>query len=325
MKNEDILVSVIVPAYNAEKYIAFCLDSIISQTHKNLEIIVVDDGSTDNTGKICDEYATKDSRIKVIHQENKGLSGARNAALDIMTGDYISFIDSDDYIEPQTMELLLFDSIEYNSEIVIFDSIDTAEIKFVEHAVTNNIRTYKSDFLLNNIDYLENCESACTRFYRSSVFKNLRFPLGKYYEDSSIAYKTIELADNVSFTDAKLYYYYLTPNSIMRSSFTKKNFDIIDAFDSKLDVLKRNGCTESYQKISKEYLYLTSRMIGQTKYSDAFSNEFKKEKIKELRKKYRELKKANKDNPYFKGKYKMFSDLLYHFPIIRKFDQSSEG
>ena len=126
MKNDDILVSVIIPAYNAEKYLGFCLDTVIAQTHKKLEIIVINDGSKDNTGKICDEYAEKDSRIRVIHQENKGLSSARNVALDIMTGEYIAFIDSDDFIEPQAIELLLFDCIEYNSEIIIYDSIDVS-------------------------------------------------------------------------------------------------------------------------------------------------------------------------------------------------------
>lgn len=99
MKNEDILVSVIVPAYNAGKYLGFCLDTVIAQTHKNLEIIVVDDGSTDNTGKICDEYANKDSRIKVIHQENHGVAFTRNVGLDKATGEYIAFIDSDDYVK----------------------------------------------------------------------------------------------------------------------------------------------------------------------------------------------------------------------------------
>lgn len=325
MKNEDILVSVIVPAYNAEKYLGFCLDTVIAQTHKNLEIIVVDDGSTDNTGKICDEYANKDSRIKVIHQENKGLSSARNAALDIMTGEYIAFIDSDDFIEPQAIELLLFDCIEYNSEIIIYDSIDVSEMKFVDHTITNNVRTYSSNFLLQNLELLSNRESACTRFFRKSIFDRLRFPINKRYEDSYIAYQTIELSNTVSFTDAKLYYYYLSPNSIMRSDFSAKNYDVIYSYDNKIDVLIRNNCEKSAQMVYRDYLYNVSRMIGQTKYCDKFTSEFKKQKIKELRKKYRELKRINKNNPYFKGRFKLVSDLLYLFPIIKKFHHSSEG
>jgi len=325
MKNEDILVSVIVPAYNAGKYLGFCLDTVIAQTHKNLEIIVVDDGSTDNTGKICDEYANKDSRIKVIHQENKGLSSARNAALDIMTGEYIAFIDSDDFIEPQAIELLLFDCIEYNSEIIIYDSIDVSEMKFVDHTITNNVRTYSSNFLLQNLELLSNRESACTRFFHKSIFDRLRFPINKRYEDSYIAYQTIELSNTVSFTDAKLYYYYLSSNSIMRSDFSAKNYDVIYSYDNKIDVLIRNNCEKSAQMVYRDYLYTVSRIIGQTKYCDKFTSEFKKQKIKELRKKYRELKRINKNNPYFKGRFKLVSDLLYLFPIIKKFRHSSEG
>lgn len=325
MSNEEILVSVIIPAYNAEQYVGFCLDTVIAQTHKNLEIIVVDDGSTDNTGKICDEYANKDSRIKVIHQENKGVSAARNIGLDNIKGEYLILVDADDFIEPQTIELLLFDCTEYNSEIIIYDSIDVSEMKFVDHVITNNVRTYSSTFLLQNLELLSNRESACTRFFHKSIFDKLRFPLNKRYEDSYISYQTIELSNTVSFTDAKLYYYYLSENSFMRSSFSAKNYDIIYSYDNKIDILIRNNCEKSAQIVYRDYLYTVSGMIGQTKYCKGFSHKFKKEKIKELRKKYRELRKINKNNPYFKGRFRLVSDLLYCFPIIKKLHKSSEG
>ncbi len=325
MSNEEILVSVIIPAYNAEQYVGFCLDTVIAQTHKNLEIIVVDDGSTDNTGKICDEYANKDSRIKVIHQENKGVSAARNIGLDNIKGEYLILVDADDFIEPQTIELLLFDCTEYNSEIIIYDSIDVSEMKFIDHVITNNVRTYSSTFLLQNLELLSNHESACTQFFHKSIFEKLRFPLNKRYEDSYIAYQTIELSNTVSFTDAKLYYYYLSENSFMRSSFSAKNYDIIYSYDNKIDILIRNNCEKSAQIVYRDYLYTVSRIIGQTKYCDKFTSEFKKQKIKELRKKYRELKRINKNNPYFKGRFKLVSDLLYLFPIIKKLHRSSEG
>lgn len=325
MSNEEILVSVIIPAYNAEQYVGFCLDTVIAQTHKNLEIIVVDDGSTDNTGKICDEYAEKDPRIKVIHQENKGLSGARNAALDIMSGEYVAFIDSDDFIEFQAIEILLGDCIEYNSEIVVYGSIDTSETKQIKHTITNNVQTFSSEFLLKNIEHISARDSSCTRFYHKSVFDNLRFPFGKQYEDSFVAYQTIQNSKAVTFTDSKLYYYFLSPNSIMRSDFSVKRYDMLLAFDNKLRVLKRNNCEKSAQIVYRDYLYIVSGMIGQTKYCKGFSHKFKKKKIKELRKKYRELRKINKDNPYFKGRFKLVSDLLYCFPIIKKLHKPSEG
>ncbi len=114
---EDKLISIIIPVYNVERYLRECIDSIIAQTYKNLEIILVDDGSSDKSGEICDEYSKKDSRIKVIHKKNGGLSDARNVALDIAKGDYIGFIDSDDYIEKDMFQILYNLAEEYNAEI----------------------------------------------------------------------------------------------------------------------------------------------------------------------------------------------------------------
>lgn len=324
MNNKNILVSVLIPAYNAEKYIAFCLNSLIAQTHKALEIIVVNDGSTDNTGKICDEFAAKDSRIRVIHQENKGVSCTRNVALDLMNGEYVIMVDADDFIEPQTIEILLQNCIDFNSEIIIYDSIDTSTQSFVAHEITNNVKTYDALFLLQNIAYLLNRESSCTRFFHKSIFDDLRFPIGLRYEDSFIAYSTIEKAKKVSFTDAKLYYYYLSPNSFMRSNFSEKSFDIFESYEQKLKVLKRNKCDDSLNRIQANYAYCIVRIIGMTKYSPNFSKDFKKKKISELKKKYRELSSANKDNPYFKGRIKAISTLLYYFPIIKKFRNTQE-
>lgn len=320
MKNEDILVSVIVPAYNAGKYLGFCLDTVIAQTHKNLEIIVVDDGSTDNTGKICDEYANKDSRIRVIHQENHGVAFTRNVGLDNATGEYIAFIDSDDYVKSNYIEVLLETCTENCSNITICKSIDTYKRELFDLPVSYNARTYESMFLLQNISYLDVCyEVVISMIFHKSVFDNLRFPVGLIYEDSYIYYDLIKNAGKITFIDTVLYYYYLSFNSIMRSDFSVKKYDILTSYEKKLEVLKRNNCKQSYQIVSRDYLYTVSRMIGQTKYCDKFTSEFKKQKIKELRKKYRELKRINKNNPYFKGRFRLVSDVLYLCPVIKKF------
>lgn len=326
MKNDDILVSVIIPAYNAEKYLGFCLDTVIAQTHKKLEIIVINDGSKDNTGKICDEYAEKDSRIRVIHQENHGVAFARNVGLDEAAGEYIAFIDSDDYVKSNYIEVLLKTCTENCSNITICKSIDTYKRELFDLPVSYNARTYESMFLLQNISYLDVCyEVVISMIFHKSVFDNLRFPVGLIYEDSYIYYDLIKNADRITFIDTVLYYYYLSSNSIMRSDFSVKKYDILTSYEKKLEVLKRNNCKQSYQIVSRDYLYTVSGMIGQTKYCDKFTSEFKKQKIKELRKKYRELKRINKNNPYFKGRFKLVSDLLYLFPIIKKFHHSSEG
>lgn len=326
MKKEDILVSVIIPAYNAEKYLAFCLDSIIAQTHNKLEIIVVNDGSTDSTPKICDEYEKKDSRIKVIHQENKGLSSARNAALDIMTGEYIAFIDSDDFISKDYIEKLLNLCIENNSQIAACHVFDVKQRTFKEPDEDHTIQTLTSQKLLSNIGVLDSYyDTVISKLFHSSLFSEIVFPAGLIHEDSYVILDLVEKAKKISFTTEHLYYYYLSPNSIMRSDFSVKRYDMLTSYEKKLEVLKRNNCKQSYQIVSRDYLYTVAGMIGQTKYCDNFTSEFKKQKINELRKKYRELKKINKDNPYFKGRFKLISDLLYLFPIIKKFQHSSEG
>ena len=326
MKNDDILVSVIIPAYNAEKYLGFCLDTVIAQTHKKLEIIVINDGSKDNTGKICDEYAEKDSRIRVIHQENHGVAFTRNVGLDKATGEYIAFIDSDDYVKSNYIEVLLETCTENCSNITICKSIDTYKRELFDLPVSYNARTYESMFLLQNIPCLDVCyEVVISMIFHKSVFDGLRFPVGLIYEDSYIYYDLIKNAGKITFIDTILYYYYLSSNSIMRSDFSVKKYDILTSYEKKLEVLKRNNCKQSYQIVSRDYLYTVSGMIGQTKYCDKFTSEFKKQKIKELRKKYRELKRINKNNPYFKGRFKLVSDLLYLFPIIKKFHHSSEG
>ena len=299
---------------------------LLSHRRKKLEIIVINDGSKDNTGKICDEYSEKDSRIRVIHQENKGLSSARNVALDIMTGEYIAFIDSDDYVKSNYIEVLLKTCTENCSNITICKSIDTYKRELFDLPVSYNARTYESMFLLQNISYLDVCyEVVISMIFHKSVFDNLRFPVGLIYEDSYIYYDLIKNAGKITFIDTVLYYYYLSSNSIMRSDFSVKKYDILTSYEKKLEVLKRNNCKQSYQIVSRDYLYTVSGMIGQTKYCDKFTAEFKKDKIKELRKKYRELKRINKNNPYFKGRFKLISDLLYLFPIIKKFHHSSEG
>ncbi len=292
MKKEDILVSVIIPAYNAEKYLAFCLDSIIAQTHNKLEIIVVNDGSTDSTPKICDEYEKKDSRIKVIHQENHGVAFTRNVGLDNITGEYIAFIDSDDYVKNDYIEVLLKTCTENCSNITICKSIDTHKRELFELPFSYNTRTYDSMFLLQNISYLDVCfEVVISMIFHKSVFDNLRFPVGLIYEDSYIYYDLIRKAGKITFIDTILYYYYLSSNSIMRSDFSVKKYDIIPAFDRKLAVLRENNCKNSIYIVYKDYIYQISRMIGQTKYCDKFPPEFKRKSLKtEL--KYKRRKRA---------------------------------
>lgn len=215
MSEEFPLVSVIVPVYKVEPYLRRCIDSIIGQTYRNLEIILIDDGSPDNCGAICDEYVLRDSRIKVIHKENGGLSSARNAGLDIATGKYIGFVDSDDYIASQMYERLVITIIANDADIVFcsyFDEIAPGETK----------SGYVVDTSLSTSEYQDQMRFCMTgtevwsRLFRSNLFDGIRFPHGKRYEDFIIMPVLYDKAKKIVGIEDRLYFYNLyNVNSIM--------------------------------------------------------------------------------------------------------------
>ena len=203
------LISVIVPVYNVEPYLRQCLDSVVNQTYKNIEIILVDDGSPDHCGEICDGYARKDSRIIVIHQENAGLSAARNAALDIARGEYFMFVDSDDWVEPIFCEKALEMVLENQVEMAIFGfySIfknDTKPRKAKASRMVDRIETYRH-IILHNENSFGN--AVWNKIFHRRLFQNLRFPVGKIYEDIGIMYKLIHQTPQIYVSNALLYNY----------------------------------------------------------------------------------------------------------------------
>ena len=227
------LISVIVPVYKVEDYLERCIDSILRQTYNSLEIILVDDGSPDRCGEICDEYAKKDSRIRVIHKENGGLSDARNVALDICKGEYISFIDSDDYISD--------DYFEYLYKLIIEEEADISVCgvnKFSEDNEPKNVVNNEEVIILNKIDgyramYYQRLfdHSAWAKLYKSSLFKGIRYPKGRLYEDAFTTYKVLDNSKKIVIGNKKNYYYLIRESSIMNMKFNIRNMDAIDATD----------------------------------------------------------------------------------------------
>ncbi|MDR1008372.1 MAG: glycosyltransferase [Campylobacteraceae bacterium] len=208
------LISVIVPVYNVEQYLKKCLNSITNQTYKNLEIILVDDGSPDNCGKICDEYAAKDKRVRVIHKNNGGLSDARNAGLDIASGEYIAFVDSDDYIDLQAYEELIDIALKEESDIVIssFYYVKKSGIFLYEKSLKGlNKEEILYQFLSDNYH-----SSVCNKFFKAELFEKLRFTHIRF-EDLFIMPSLILAAQKISFT-SKAYYYYLHTNETSLTS-----------------------------------------------------------------------------------------------------------
>lgn len=213
------VISVIIPVYNVEPYLSDCIDSILTQTYSELEVILVDDGSPDNCGAICDEYAKKDARVRVIHKENGGLSDARNAGLAVCSGEYLTFVDSDDLLLPDAVEVLYELALEYDASLVIGGHVrfegepqrDTGS-DCGEVIVMNSTEAMK--------DTLENGCASWARLYRAEVHKDLLFPKGEINEDEAIVLRLLEAVESVVKTERKVYLYRCRHSSITTSAFS---------------------------------------------------------------------------------------------------------
>lgn len=206
-------VSVIVPVYKVERYIRKCIDSILKQSFTDFELILVDDGSPDKCGEICDEYAAKDKRIKVIHKKNGGLSDARNAGLDYATGGYICFIDSDDWIHKDLLKDNLERLVSENADVIIFNYVEVFKETSVERLVvkTDNGEKYDRLYYFSQAPVMVWC-----KLYRAHIWKKLRFPVGLKHEDDYTMPYVVTSANKIV-TNEKAYYYYnrTNDNSIM--------------------------------------------------------------------------------------------------------------
>ncbi len=230
--NCNELVSVIVPVYNVAKYLPRCIDSILSQTYSNLEIILVDDGSTDESGAICDKYAKTDTRIQVLHKENGGQSSARNKGLDIASGEFIAFVDADDWVAINYIEVMYLNLTKFNADISVI-----SYLKVKEHfSPTLSERKY-SAILFNPIEateatlYQQKLDSGvwCKLFHRN-LFNELRFVNGILYEDLDIIPRIYLSAKKIVLSNAKLYYYYTRSNSSI-NTFSTRRLDVLDVTD----------------------------------------------------------------------------------------------
>ena len=236
--NQKKLISVIVPVYKTEKYIKQCVDSILNQTYKNLEIILVDDGSPDGCPEICDKYAKQDDRVVVIHQNNTGLSGARNSALDICKGDYISFVDSDDWIETNAYEVLA-DKLATNCvDVVCF----TANVIKDGKKVESRFRYFPDGTLKTANEMVELALAdevggqVWSRIYSRKCWETVRFPEKRLYEDLAISFMPFLLIDkNVLFIDKAIYNYRMNESGISLSVNPEKNFHIFLGFKDHYD------------------------------------------------------------------------------------------
>lgn len=230
-----VQISVIVPVYNVEKYLASNVQSILTQTYRDFELILVDDGSPDRCGDLCDQYALQDSRVRVVHKKNGGLSSARNAGLDVMKGRFVTFIDSDDVVHPQYLETLITLQEKEQADISMchYDFFEN-EGMWDNDAIGPDTQAYERLSGKQLLDHFqEHCRkvsilSQCMKLYKSEIFDGLRMREGYTQEDSMALPYVLERADKIVRTPAKLYHWRVTPGSISRSGFNKTAFDYIE-------------------------------------------------------------------------------------------------
>lgn len=234
------LVSIIVPVYNVAPYLRECFDSIVGQTYGNLEVIVVDDGSTDGCAAICDEYAEKDARFRVVHQPNRGLSAARNVGLNDARGEYISFIDSDDVTSSMFLSELVWGILQSNADVaqcgfstrlsqVVSTEIGKPTFNQLKKSAQFDVITGREASERLQFDSTGSYTVVWNKLYRRYLFKNLRFPDGHQHEDEFVSYKIWWAAEKAAITNMRLYGYRQRSDSTMNKGFSRKSLDVIDA------------------------------------------------------------------------------------------------
>lgn len=234
-------ISIVVPVYKVEKYLDRCVESIVNQTYNNLEIILVDDGSPDNCPKMCDEWAKRDDRIQVIHKVNGGLSDARNAGLDIMTGDYVMFVDSDDFIDKEMCYDMLNLSVKEGADICCCNYFDFYEnVPFKKNDVIQvQTQIFKGEEVIGLLfnKKLPLIMVAWCKLYKAEIFKELRFEVGRYHEDEFMIHHTLSRANVLVYTNKK-YYNYLKRTGSITSKISNKNIeDSLEAFSLRYEFL----------------------------------------------------------------------------------------
>lgn len=310
---DKAVISVIVPIYNKEKYLVKCLESIINQTYQHLEIILVNDGSTDGSLKICQEYEKKDKRIKLISTKNNGAAHARNLAIDIATGNYISFIDADDYIAKDYYEYLLTLIKEYKVDIAECDfELVEEETEYFFDNQEKEIKKY------NNIEALAELYSddpdshtrtviMCNKLFKKGLFSNLRYIENRLIDDETIIYKLIYQSSGIIVTNRKMYAYVQSSNSTMRSSFTDKRLDdSMKVFDEFITFFQEKDLITIQEKAIQTAIHFYNQFVP-------FIRESQKIEDKE--------KTINKLIEEFETRIEQWEDLIKEYDFLKNRDK----
>ena len=319
-------ISVIVPVYNVEKYLKKCIDSIIAQTYTNLEIILLDDGSKDDSGKICDEYKEKDNRIIVIHKKNTGVSSTRNEGLKNITGSYVTFIDSDDYIEPDMIEILFNAIKKYNSDISICGTNDFNEnYDLVKQSKCNRMIEMDKKSALKELLDEEAFKCVCWgKLYDVKLFNNIKFnEKTKIAEDLEVIYRLFDICDSIVYVPENKYNYIYRKNSVTKEIFNENWIREIEISKEILDFIKKKY-SDIYEYAAKRYVRINVTCILKI-----LNSTYNKNDIIQLRNNIKPYWKYYIKNKYGRKKFKIIilillfnvDLLIYLYKIINKFKE----
>ncbi len=277
-------ISIIVPVYNVEKYLDKCVSSILNQTFKDFELILVDDGSPDHCGSMCDDYAKKDSRVRVIHKENGGLSSARNAGIDAAKAPYIGLIDSDDYIE-KDMYALLYRLIRKNeADIAMCRHLDCYGNTIPKDTMPRKVAVVDSETAVRIVMKAEiTSVTAVNKLYKKELFESVKYPVGKLSEDAFVIIDLLKQCKRVAISTEPKYYYIHREGSITTSAFKERDLNVIEAYTKNLELIREYyPALESVgiMRYCWAHFYVLDKMM-MTENFDAFDLE--KQVIKELR------------------------------------------
>lgn len=319
------LISVLIPVYNVDQYLERCIKSVITQTYRNIEIILVDDGSTDNSGIICDAYAEIDNRIRVIHKKNGGLSDARNIGLENAKGKYISFIDSDDYVHSLFIEIMLKNMLDYHTDIIICGyKKGTLDIFPKERIKQNECKIYDSKEMLkqwhSNYKHIETV--AWNKLYLRELFINedIRYPKGVNNEDVQTTHLLVAASKKIGIIDTQLYYYFQRAGSIMHAEISEKSIkDNLLAQNNRLEYFKCNGYCKAYERLlikRQKYYMLIYCLIHENALKDIKTSLLKEYKEQyQIVLKLQQLGVADKILFYLFRHYVLVIDMIFCFHI----------
>lgn len=274
-------ISIIAPVYQVEKYIGQCIESVINQTFKNFELILIDDGSKDKSGNICDEYAKRDKRIHVVHTENKGAASARNRGLDLATGKYIAFVDGDDYLAKNMLDKLYKVITQENCDVVVCDFLNLHANPDKDFSLQLSDSKVSGREILSHLKNQKNYgvwTIVWNKLYKKEILKDLRFPEGKYFEDEIFSDQLYLRCNEVQVISDVLYYHRVLETSTMNTQKIRNYLDLIDAFQLRINLYLENRLPDD--EIYKVLIYMLEPYTKCAK-ADFMGND--KEKLKQAK------------------------------------------